>query len=574
MQVTDLKETLGATSLWRAVHRTLPVLAMFCAVAIVALTLHAMWLAYLPFPFWDQWFYITTPDYLDTLFEQHNEHRLILFKLIGALDNELAQGTYRVNFAASVLLQVLNAVMLIALGYQAGLRRWREQVWVAAIAFGFLFWIGQWENFFWGFQTQFFAVYAFGTLTFAMLAFSPSWWGAGFACLAAALSVASMSNGVIVAVLMPLLALVMRRPLAQTAAIAVTAAITIFAFLNGYYRVSHHSDPLQSLLRVREVTQYVLTFIGAPLGTLLANALPSGWVKAINLAPAFGALGVVGVSWSTFLLVSRAEARTPARLALLFVILFVGASSFVTALGRIDFGFEQAMSSRYFTPSLILWTATLFLLWSLLKGSRLDLLVPLGATASVFLMVLTQDLGTREAMKVVSSRNGAITAAMTRIYDKWELAKVSPLEDLPRRIEILRQNGFAIFSQPWSGWLGTPLRDHVTFSPRFACQGYVDTVTPVENDTGQPGYRVVGWAWLAEPDGPAKRIIITDETGTVTGYGFTDEARPDVKRAIPAVSDELVGWRGHATLPEGGSPRAYALLPDGRACPLHDEAGN
>lgn len=529
-----------------------------------------MRIAYIPFPYWDQWGALSTSEYLSNLFHQHNEHRLVVFKLIGALDAALAHGTFKINFAVSLLLQALQAGLLVALAYWAGLRRWSEILWVSAIAFGFLFWAGQWENFFWAFQTQFFGVYLFATLAFVLLAAVPSWGGIVLSACAALMAVGFMSNGVVVPVLLLSLAVCLRRSWVQVGVLAVASLTMIGVYLIDYHSVSGHSNPIHSLGQPHKIAFYIFTYLGNPSGELFREMLPPGLVRPDNIAVPFGIAAVVGVLWAFILLVMRPGAATAPRLVLVHIILFVGATSFLTALGRLDFGLLQALASRYATPALVLWISLIILLWSLLANSLWSLLIPASATISLALMVATGGFAKTKAWEIRFARDGAATAALAQVRDDVAFKEAFPFPNfVAERIEVLKTNKLGVFASPWADWLGTPLQSHVLILPTSECIGSFDQAVPVSGNPAQTAYRVNGWAWLTSARRAPKRVILTNADNVVVGYAFTDASRPDVRAAVSIVRQALSGWRGHAKLSGAGEIKAFALMPDDdAACPI------
>jgi hypothetical protein len=62
---------------------------------------------------------------------------------------------------------------------------------------------------------------------------------------------------------------------------------------------------------------------------------------------------------------------------------------------------------------------------------------------------------------------------------------------------------------------------------------------------------------------------MVDAAGNIVGYGLTDGRRPDVPAAIPVVTRQEVGWRGHVKLTGPTQVGAFMLMDDGRsACPI------
>ncbi|MFG1421645.1 hypothetical protein [Roseixanthobacter liquoris] len=553
----------------RVLLYVLTFIALLCAALVVLTTLRAMYDAYIPLPFMDQWAVVSVQDCIDQLFSQHNEHRIVVFRLISILDHMLSHGTYLVNFYVSIAMQLVHAVAFTVLVYWAGVRGTLNVVLAGAIALGYMFWGGQWENFLYSFQTQFFAVFFAGTLAFAAIAALPGWAGVGAASLCAALAVGSMSNGVLVCLLLPPLALWLRRPWRETAVLAGVAAGLIGLYLLGYQSPDPDLTPFAALLKPLTSLRYTLAYLGQPLEELLRVQMAAVQGHRHLVAIVMGGIGVgLGVGAGAVLL-ARPSVATPARLVLLHVIVFIAASAALTSLGRLTFGVGQALASRYLTPSLVFWLALTFLWWSLLPD-RVRLVAPASAVFALVLMAgyarTVEDVV--EAMRV--TRNGAATALLSNVRDNAEFGRIflDP-QVVAERAVLLRRQRLTLFADPWAGWMGTPLAAHAAIAPATSCLGAFEGAQAVPDAAPGSAFRVTGWAWDAARAGAPEKILMVDAAGTIVGYGLTDGRRPDVPAAIPVVTRQEVGWRGHVKLTEPTQVGAFILLADGRsACPL------
>ncbi len=546
-----------------ALRRALPLVALACALIIAGLMFRAMFAVYIPMPFWDQWDHFATRDHWARLFEQHNEHRLVLFRLIAIVDNLLASGTYVVQFAATVGLQLAHVLLLAVLAARAGLRAPGDRLWALAIAFGYLFWRVQEENFLWGFQSQFVGVYICASAGFAALALVPGWAGVVLGALGAALAAGFMSNGVMAPAMLVVQAVWLRRPPVQVLALVLVAGALPVAYFTGYYMPRHHADPIQSLQRPLELIGYVAAYLGHPVAVMLRGGE--------TLSVLMGLVGLTALTVVFVALIIRRNLATPARLALLHIAGFTVATALLTGLGRLNFGLEQALSSRYATPAMVFWTALDFLVWSLLAGGRWRLLVPLAATGALILMAINSRSavdGTIRSWREL--RDGAATAMLSDVRDEPVLGKVyfNP-KHLPEKIAMLKAERLAVFAEPWAHWLGRTLAEHVSVLPEGTCRGNFERADPVVEEAGGEGaaYRVSGWGWDEAEARAPRWLVLTDTSGRIVGYAYTDLARPDVRKAIPTITDPDTGWRGHMRLTAPGAATAYAIDPEaGTAC--------
>ncbi|MBA4011826.1 MAG: hypothetical protein C0481_08175 [Phenylobacterium sp.] len=94
------------------------------------------------------------------------------------------------------------------------------------------------------------------------------------------------------------------------------------------------------------------------------------------------------------------------------------------------------------------------------------------------------------------------------------------------------------------------------------CRGNLDGT--VARKVG--GWRMFGWAWDAAAGAPVKSIAVLDN-GLLLGMAATGQARPDVPKGLPTVTDPGVGW--HLDLKKRPAhPQIVATLTDGSICAL------
>ncbi len=544
--------------------------ATAAALTNVLLTLTAVTVSYVPIPFWDGWAEVSSEQLWSALFRPHNAHRIVVYRLVTIADQALTQGLYLVNLGASFALQVLEAALFVALAGSIGLDRW-ERTLAAALAAGFLFWGIQYENFTWAFQTQFFAVTTFGTLSFFLLGAVPRWWGVAAALAAAVLAVGSMANGVLVPVLLVSLSIAQRRPPTHVATIAVAALILLALYFGVGYETTDRGSPDRLLTDPLGLALYLSAYLGGPFAWLGASASGTSPSAA---AAATGVAGLVALGGIGLRLVVCRKLATAARLALLHITLYVVGTGLVTAIGRIRLGVDQSLSSRYATPALVFWLALLFLAWSL-AGRAGRRILPLGATLLLLLTLpdaRSTDAAARSRRDIADT---VATAALTRVNDTAAASRVYPgAERVTTQTQVMRENRTGIFAWPAAQWLGTLLSAHVAVDGAERCRGAFDVATPLPADSGEGAFRVQGWAWQADGAGPPRMLLLTDGAGTVIGYALTDAARPDVSAAIPELRAALFsGWRGHVRIGTPGPVTAFALSSDSsRACPIGTKA--
>jgi hypothetical protein len=145
------------------------VVILLCALS-TAYSLRLVFRSYHAVLFWDQWGTVELFDRLlggsatlSDFIADHNEHRLLVPRLIFALDLWLTDARNGVNFAAILICQAIHVALfhhMISQRVDARAVRWALTAFVTLL----LFCIVQKENFTWGFQIQSVGVFLLFTL--------------------------------------------------------------------------------------------------------------------------------------------------------------------------------------------------------------------------------------------------------------------------------------------------------------------------------------------------------------------------------------------------------------------------
>lgn len=340
-------------------------LALAAVVAMPPIVLVCLLVAryYVPIPYWDDWRLVPllTADQLGIgdYFRQHNEHRHFFSKLI--LTTIAASTSWSLRVEA-----VLNVVFAaVSVGALVLVARPRERVVSTPFLFAafavstFLFSPAQFEVWLWPWMIS-------STMTTSLVCLAAlsltrptgrAFLGAILLCLAAGLSSA---HGLVSWVaLLPVAAMHgdepridVRRLLAWIAA----GGVSWVVYMHGLEAGQAAGVIRQNLQQPADLARFALTTIGAP------------WTQSAPLAASAGLLQLVLFASATLVLAKTPEARRALALAglAIWVVLFSGQ----TAVGRLQFGADTALSSRYLASSAVL-PAAFFVLVAIL-ASRLS----------------------------------------------------------------------------------------------------------------------------------------------------------------------------------------------------------
>ena len=418
-----------------------------------------------------------------------------------------------------------------------------------------MFSLRQAENFTYGFQVQFVGVFAGAAASFALFGLAVARARQGrpaagpllAAALAALVTALTMANGLAAGFVLVALSILARMPRRVTLACAAWAVLLAAVYLHGYVPVAHHSRPTESLGHPLGLTLYVATYLGA-MGAPGPAAIPV----------LLGGLGLLGTAAA----VARAlrTGATPAELALVGVMLFVGAAAAVTGVGRLGFGIDQALSSRYATGSAAFWAAQLVYWWTAAPrlqpgGAALARAGVVAVSLSLAAAMATAQGAARPQIAAQSfALNESANLLLLGLHDAEVLGRTAwVVPDVERLLPVLRDDHLSIFATREAGALGRPVTALGPVAAADRCGG--DLVALADPTLGPDGVRASGVA-LAGPGRPLpRRILLADGAGRLVGLG--SGAVPGAPRG---------SWRGFAVAAAGTPLTAFGWLPDRRLC--------
>jgi hypothetical protein len=355
------------------------------------------------------------------------------------------------------------------------------------------------------------------------------------------------------------LARYVRWPARYVFSLAVAAIVLIGCYLSGYQRPAQHSDPIASLARVSDVARYVFAELGHPVGVRR------------EVSPFVGVIGLGLFGYLVFRACRDFRNVAPAQKALLATMIWVLATVVGMALGRLKFGTEQALSSRYTSPTLLFWVSLIILYASLgQKTAPPGLQRSTSWTKLVTLLLLVgmvfyQAKFTRRATPQDSEI--AAAALLTGVTDTEAFGMIYSHREtsLVDRTIPLRAAHASIFADAWADWLGTQLDDHLAIDS--TCPGTLDSLIAL-GDLSHLGRKATGRIPFTFVNGSMFRIVLADASRKIIGYGVGGiDLRPASARSPKGVSERM-GWQGYLSGDWSRGVSAYALEHDGSACLL------
>ncbi len=515
---------------------------------------------YSPVPFGDMWlgyldFFLHVDERgLAQWWSQHNEHRILLSRLLFWFDLSILDGT-------TPFLQIVNyflalALWLVLCALAAGSMNDGKSQNIGYYLIPLLlvpcFSLMQYENLYWGFQSQFYLVYLLPAIAFYSLSracqedASATWFWA--ACAMGVLSLGSMANGVLALPILALQALLLRTNAWRFFMLLALSCMGVLLYFHKYTTVSGHGSLSTTMLeQPLDLLHYLLLYIGSPFHHLVGNNH--------LLAQVMGTFLLASSAFFLFrVLTGKMIGNYPA--ALLAILLFIGGTALGTGGGRLLFGFEQALSYRYATPALLAWSALLILytqLFSRTLGKHPKLLV-LGIALP--LIALPSQLRFQHMNHLGSSFEGklAVLSLQMGVLDNVALQGIGIsthprwlLDDISTK---MTKRSLSIFAAPEMQRAAIPLGQMIDTSLLPDCQGHVDSTGQVVSDERFVWIR--GWLFDGASRQTPKWIDIVDSHGKITGYALPGQLREDVAKVIHP--DALnSGFAGYILKPAAGS---------------------
>lgn len=408
--------------------------ALALAVTMVLLAAIGIVRNYSPVPFWDMWdgyvgFFLRAREQgWPAWFEMHNEHCLVLSRLLFYADIAWLGGKGVLPLAASALSVAAVALVFCHAVSRTGVSLnpvTRRALW--AICLGVAFFWSQSENFTWAFQIQFMLAELLPLMAFWLAAQAatgdrPRLYAAG-ATACAVLALGVMGNGILVLPMLLVLgvSLGLGRPWTLTTLAVGVAAVAAF-------RATHPASAVHASLlnvwldRPLDVVRFVLRYLGGGLWfALRGRHWATGIAQAVGLLVPVISLVLLPGAW-------RARRSAPLRLAMLAVVAYVCATALGTALGRLPLppGLHGALVSRYTGLANMAWLALMIAALPAARALRSPVRLPRIAVGLLLVLMTFQLNAARGQATMVYERDLAALALAMQVDDPAAIAAVYP----------------------------------------------------------------------------------------------------------------------------------------------------
>ena len=522
-------------------------------------------------PYWDELEVMTSyvdathQSVLPWIWAQHNEHRILFYKLLFIADMQFSHGRnwpmYVAIFCSQAALAVVIGYMLYKLGDVKG------PLWQACFGLTLycLFCPSQWENFCWAFQVSFVLVNVWVATAVLCLVLhkqrlaSGQPGGIGFvvaSLLAATAATFTNGNGITIWPVLIVLALLTRLPWRLVAIYVLGLACVVPAYLIGYHSPSKHASPLDSIYQPRQVLEYMANYFAG--GVMPDSAILR--TRAIGVAPAIGLLGLIAAIVLMLRLIPQGSKKSFLEFALAGIILYAMATALITSLGRLNFGTIQAFTSRYQSFALMFWLA--LALWIISLAARQPAASLLIAVYLLIVVIAccsaTQYSGIVEHVSSnKAARELAGVAIIAGIHDDGFLR--SQILSTPigwPEVEELRTRQLSLFSTPRAKQFGQDFSHFYRVASRDTCEGRVDAASYVS--TNPEGIVIRGWLVQGLTGDPMEEVLFVAE-GRIVGFGVVEPERFDLRNAFHSARARRRAWIGYAQLTESKTLELYGV---------------
>lgn len=503
---------------------------------------------YSSIPFWDMWdgcigFYMQVSDgNWSALWAQHNEHRIFLSRLLFWADLSWFQG-------AGWFLIGINYLLMGIVAYLFWLI-WRKQSASRNTYLGFFLvaWLFSWiqhENLTWAFQSQFWLAQLLPLLAFYFLhlAFEQKERSIilfSIATLFGITSVVTMANGILVLPLMTVYALLLQMKWQRTIILAIFSIVMISIYFYNYHFPIQHGSLLKAILENPfGLINYILVYIGGPFYYFAGHGSFGRMIAEIA-----GVFLIVSSIIFAVRIIPHAR-QSSLSLALLIFILYVECTAVGTAGGRLIFGIEQATSSRYETPTLMVWAALLLLYIPFLNSrtERVQKWLWTPFIVVVLLMLPQQFEALSSKYKQKFEDNIGILSLELGIKDQIQVNGIYPsVDNLIETATRAKERHLSIFGASPFKDMHKLIGQTVNIPLTVPCQGSLDAVESID---GEPRYfRVSGWLYNPNMHSVPETAQLVDPQGVTQGIILAGQMRPDVANVINS-SAKYSGFKGY-----------------------------
>lgn len=511
---------------------------------------------YSPVPYWDMWdgyldFYVkaSSGDW-SVWWAQHNEHRIFLARLLFWIDISIFDGQ-------SIFLIIINYLLLL-LTYLLIRQFLHEQIplvensllrkTLSLVIFILIFSWLQRENLIWGFQSQFVLAQFLPLLAFFLIHKSHIEYSRSncffiTACIVGVLAVGTMANGILTLPLMSFLAILLGFNIWRIVLLVSISLASIFLYFYNYTSPEGHGSITNEILENPiGVIEYFLVYIGKPFYYFFASLL--GSEKSLVITKFFGLVFVLLFTYISFKAIKTTKHKS-INLCLVTFLIYICGSGAATAGGRLAFGVDQALSSRYFTPVLIGWSILLVLYAPIILTMfrKKPILIANLLLIMPILLIPEQLKAKSSNIDELFEREIAVLALEMNIREESQIKRIFPFVDWIFSItSIPIERNLSVFGHPRFKDVRQLINSVESEKPSIICQGSIEHISPIIPSSSFSS--ISGWLFSSKDNAEPSIIHILNEKNIIIGYAITGQRRKDLKDKLGKNSYKS-GFKGY-----------------------------
>jgi hypothetical protein len=487
-------------------------------------------------PYWDEWdsrvnlWTNFNTNGVSALFSLHNEHRPILTYIVFTIDSWFFSGSGSFVYVTNIVSIFLIGFLFYSIFKHATQSLTRE-VRIQMILISFLPFVsltGK-ENIFWVNQNSFFFSILFSLLPFACLVNlrdkckKPS--NALLVLFLGLMATLTMASGILVPFFIGMVYLLVYRNILYFVCNSALGILVYIIYTDGISKISG-SDPFGAILtQPIIVVQYAFKFLTGPFYSGTASYEFVGYLV--------GVVEIFILIKLTYSIVRKGDSysRTMLILAYYFVLIAV-----LIGAGRVQFGLEQALSSRY---TIFAWSFLILMI--ILSSRQLDMSGRNLKQRVNFqnLVILIIILGT--STQQLSYSNNNLEIDTRRLFAQQllkfglgdSLTQVAIYPDYSRLLEVsekYKDTEMFNFSSPL---FSRKFNEKSDYQKVAACTSYLETARFVDSNSE---FMVVS-GWIGDPLSKSNRpsplkLSIFNRNDVNVGVGFVGIERADASRAL------------------------------------------
>ena len=334
---------------------------------LITLPFVGIFLNYSPIPVADFWsiferVYKLNQGNWEAIFDQHNEHRPAISYLVSYYDNKFFGGNFYLNYITTIISYISTAVLFYLIFNDYANKDYLNKLYFGLIICLLFFW-AQRPNFIYPFHISILWVNLFTLLSlFFFNRFLITRKNIYFCCsvLIPFLSIFSMVSGIFAFPIMAMFAFAKKRKI-EFLIFLILSLSACFFYFNNFTFVSNHSNFLElNLKKIIDIYFYFFGYLGSIFSFMFGKGM-FGLFVSIIAGHIFILLFIYKLKESVL---NKFNSKFD---YLLFFILLILISGFLTAIGRFEDGLMHSISSRYTTNVIFGWVIMMILYHSILK---------------------------------------------------------------------------------------------------------------------------------------------------------------------------------------------------------------